>query len=87
MPATQVSLQSYTSEMLGYMASITADATDTLDNAQILYDGFNNRAEAVSGVNLDEELANTVVFQNAYSATARIVTVVDEMFQSLIDAT
>ncbi len=37
-----------------------------------------------SGVNLDEELGNLIVFQTAFSASARVVTAVDELFQELL---
>ena len=39
-----------------------------------------------SGVNLDEELGNLIVFQTAYSASARVLTAVDELFQELLNA-
>lgn len=39
-----------------------------------------------SGVNLDEELSNLIVIQTAYSAAARAVTAVDELFQELLNA-
>ncbi|RLA04745.1 MAG: flagellar hook-associated protein FlgK [Gammaproteobacteria bacterium] len=38
------------------------------------------------GVNLDEEAANLVRFQQAYQAAARIISVADEIFQTLINA-
>lgn len=85
LPDTKLTLQGYTSEMLGYLSAQSSGAQDNYDSAQALFDGFNTRAQAVSSVNLDEELSNTVIFQNSYSATARIVSVVDEMFKTLID--
>jgi flagellar hook-associated protein 1 FlgK len=39
----------------------------------------------VSGVSLDEEAANLIQFQRAYQAAARIVNVVDEMTQTVIN--
>jgi flagellar hook-associated protein 1 FlgK len=42
--------------------------------------------ESVSGVNLDEEAANLVRFQQAYQAAAQIITVADTVFQSLLSA-
>ena len=39
-----------------------------------------------SGVNLDEELSNLIVIQTAYSAAARAVSAVDELFQELLNA-
>ena len=42
------------------------------------------RAAAVSGVNLDEEMARMVQLQQAYSAAARLITVTDELFDELL---
>ena len=38
-----------------------------------------------SGVNLDEEAASLLEFQQAYQASARILTTARELFQSLMD--
>jgi flagellar hook-associated protein FlgK len=35
---------------------------------------------------MDEELSNLILLENAYAATARIITVSGEMFDSLIAA-
>jgi flagellar hook-associated protein 1 len=40
---------------------------------------------AVSGVSIDEEMANLIKYQRAYEASARVVRTVDEMFQSIIN--
>lgn len=84
LPSIGLTLSGYTSEMLGYIASLSAGATDDYTSAQTLYDGFKTRSDAITGVNLDEELANTVIFQNSYSASARIVTVVNQLFEDLL---
>lgn len=39
-----------------------------------------------SGVNLDEELGNLIMVQTAYSAAARVITAIDELFQELLNA-
>ena len=41
---------------------------------------------AVSGVNLDEEAGRILELQQAYQAAAKVVTVADAMFQTLLDA-
>lgn len=41
--------------------------------------------DAVSGVSLDEEMANLVKFQQAYTAAARLITMSDEMLTTLLD--
>lgn len=42
--------------------------------------------ESVSGVNLDEEAANMLKFQQSYSAAAQMISVADSLFESLINA-
>lgn len=42
--------------------------------------------DATSGVNLDEEMANLIKFQHAYSAAAKLITTADEMLQTLLNS-
>jgi flagellar hook-associated protein FlgK len=42
---------------------------------------------AQTGVNLDEEMTNMIMYQHAYTAAARFVTAVDEMLATLIERT
>jgi flagellar hook-associated protein 1 FlgK len=41
--------------------------------------------ESSAGVSLDEEMTNMLLYQRAYQASARVVTVVDEMMNTLIN--
>ncbi|GAB7189375.1 flagellar hook-associated protein FlgK [Kineococcus sp. NUM-3379] len=43
--------------------------------------------EAVSGVNIDEEMTNLVAFQHAYGAAARVLTTIDQALDTLINRT
>lgn len=42
--------------------------------------------EAISGVNLDEEAANLLRFQQAYAAAAQVISTADQLFQTLLTA-
>jgi len=44
----------------------------------------NSRVSANSGVNLDEELMALTQYQQSYAAGARILTVVDQLYQTLL---
>jgi flagellar hook-associated protein 1 FlgK len=60
--------------------AITASQTtqdDRLSEAQ-------SRQASDSGVNLDEELTNLTTYQQAYAAGARILTTVDQLYQTLL---
>ena len=39
----------------------------------------------MSSVSLDEEMTNMITFQQAYNANARMITVVDEMLDKIIN--
>jgi flagellar hook-associated protein 1 len=44
---------------------------------------LNSQRESISGVSLDEEMVNLIKFQQAYAASARMITVIEEMFDVL----
>ena len=43
------------------------------------------RRDSRSGVNLDEEAASLIHFQQMYSANAKVITTADQMFNSLLN--
>jgi len=64
-----------------------ASSTDVrVQSAEVLFEQANNRLTSVSGVNLDEEAADLLKYQTAYNAAARVVSVADELMQTLLDA-
>ncbi|AWB46237.1 flagellar hook-associated protein FlgK [Paenibacillus sp. CAA11] len=78
----------------GYMQSVVAQlgsesdhATKMVENGTLLADHAENLRQSVSSVSLDEEMANLIKFQQAYSASARLITTVDEMLDKLINST
>jgi len=44
---------------------------------------LNSRRESISGVSIDEEMIKMIKFQQAYNASARMITMVDEMLDTL----
>lgn len=54
-------------------------------NQKVLVDSLENRQESISGVSLDEEMANMIKFQHAYNAAARLISRVDQMLNTLIN--
>ena len=44
---------------------------------------LNTQRESISGVSLDEEMINLIKFQQAFAASARMITVIEEMFDVL----
>jgi flagellar hook-associated protein 1 FlgK len=63
-----------------HRAAVNGDAQKALLNQAI------EAREAISGVNLDEEAANLLKYQQAYQASAQVISVVNSLFQTLINA-
>ena len=51
----------------------------------IVQNQVNERRENVRGVSINEEASQLILFQRAYQAAARVVTVVDQMMQSVLN--
>jgi flagellar hook-associated protein 1 FlgK len=43
------------------------------------------RRQSTSAVSLDEEMTNMIQFQHAYNASARMVTMIDEMLDKIVN--
>lgn len=65
----------------------TRQANNAADTEGVLLDQAIAARESVSGVNLDEEAANLIRYQQAYQAAAQVIAVADEVFQTLLNAT
>ncbi|MFF2018090.1 flagellar hook-associated protein FlgK [Paenibacillus sp. NPDC058177] len=78
---------SYLSSMVGQLGIQSQEAKRQTENSDHLVQQVDARRQSVSGVSLDEEMSNMLVFQHAYSAAARFMTTYDELLDKLINAT
>jgi flagellar hook-associated protein 1 FlgK len=62
-------------------------AKDDEANLQTTVTAINDQRESVSGVSLDEEMTNLITFQRGYQASARTLTAMSEMLETLIEHT
>ncbi len=83
LPALNATLGGFATQILSSSATQAANAANQLDYAESLLTQLDTRLKNESGVNLDEELANLTVLQNAYGAAARVITVANELLQEL----
>lgn len=64
----------------------TLAATDTqLADQQLVERALNTQRESVSGVSLDEEMTDLIRFQKAFEASARLLTTVNEMLETVLN--
>jgi flagellar hook-associated protein 1 FlgK len=78
--------QSY-SALVGRLGGDVRTAHDEQVNAQTLATAIQNQRQSVSGVSLDEEMTNLISFQRGYQASARTLTALDGMLETLIEHT
>jgi flagellar hook-associated protein 1 FlgK len=65
----------------------TAQATTNQETTDRVLGSLTEQRQSVSGVSMDEEMANMVRFQRGYQAAARALTTMDEMLDTLINST
>lgn len=74
----------YASLVLANSSSKAASVENLNNAAGAIKDEVEARRTSIEGVNLDEELSNMVVFQQAYNAAARLVTVAQQLYDALL---
>jgi flagellar hook-associated protein 1 FlgK len=79
-----------TTSFTGYASQILSENANRADNntadselSQALFDSLKTKSDNVRSVNLDEEMSSLLLFQQSYAAAARVVTVVQRMFDAL----
>ena len=60
-------------------------AQNMLAQQNVIMGDLRNLRESISGVNIDEELADIIKFQHGYNAAARFISVMDELLDTVIN--
>ena len=85
--ATTTTLAAFGATVLSDMASKAEQSSLREKDSAALAAELEARISANSGVNLDEELANMILFQNAYAASARMIAAARDLFDILLQLT
>ena len=81
----QGTFQSYYKSLVGDLAVKGQEAERSAFNSKTLHLQISNNRDSMSSVSLDEEMTNMITFQQAYNANARMITVVDETLDKIIN--
>jgi flagellar hook-associated protein 1 FlgK len=73
------------SALVSGIGSDVGAAEDEQDQQQSLALFYRNYLESITGVESDEESANLVLFQEAYEASAKVMSVLQEILQTLVE--
>ncbi len=82
-----ISINENYGRLVSGIGATTHQAQAGLEAQGVVMTNAQAAVSSTSGVNLDEEAANLIRFQQAYQAVAQVVSVVSTMFDSLLAAT
>ena len=77
--------QDFYTGMIGDLAVMGDKAITNQFNSQTQMITVSNARSSMNSVSLDEEMTNMITFQQAYNANARMITVVDETLDKIIN--
>jgi flagellar hook-associated protein 1 FlgK len=85
-------LNNGTQSLIDYLNSVVSEvgmgakeASDNVANHESLITQFQNLRDSTSGVSLDEEFISLTKYQRGFQAGARVITTVNDMFETLIN--
>jgi len=81
---TSLSLNAAYQALVGTLGSDALSVQDAYRNQSDIVLSLENERQEVSGVSLDEELAELIQYQRAYQGMAKFISIVDELLDTLI---
>jgi flagellar hook-associated protein 1 FlgK len=84
MSSNSSSFNEFYSSVVGKVGSLAQMTKNNGEHSALVAEQLQLKQESVSGVSIDEEMTNLIRFQQAYSASARIISKVDELLDNII---
>lgn len=81
------SLNGFYNNLIGSLGVQSQNAINNSTNQDSMVNQTKNMRDAISGVNLDEELTAMIKYQKGYNGCARLLTAMDELLDKLINGT
>lgn len=78
-------LDAYFKDIIDKLGVQSQDAKRQATNQEAMVTSLTNSKASVSGVSLDEEMANLIQFQHAYQANAKVISTVDSLLDVVIN--
>ncbi len=83
---TSASLSDYANSSVSWLQSQNQAASNQLDYQNSVVSQATTALSNATGVNLDTEMTNMLNIENSYTTTAKLLTTVNDMFTSLLNA-
>ena len=85
--ASTATLSNYGAQIVGQTATAAAAATQNNTYQTQLQTQLKSTLQSKTGVNLDQELSNLTIYQNAYGASAHVISTIQTMYDALMNIT
>ena len=82
-PTISRTFAGYAAEIISTTSTLAASNKRDSEKQESLVEALQFKSDAVRGVNLDQEMADLLVFEQAYAAAARVISVIQNMIQVL----
>jgi flagellar hook-associated protein 1 FlgK len=77
-------IEDYYHSMVGSIGIVSSSISRDTEFSEMMVNELNTLRNSISGVSLDEEMTNLIKYQHAYQAAAKLITISDEMLDTLI---
>jgi flagellar hook-associated protein 1 FlgK len=82
----QGTVSSYLQQVISQQGNASTLATQLKDGQSVVVSTLQSKFNSTSAVNIDTEMSNLIQVQNTYAANAHIMSVVQSMMQTLLQA-
>jgi flagellar hook-associated protein 1 FlgK len=77
-------IEDYYHAMVGSIGIVSSSISRNTEFSEMMVNELNTLRDSISAVSLDEEMTNLIKYQHAYQAAAKLITISDEMLDTLI---
>ncbi|MDR2486317.1 MAG: flagellar hook-associated protein FlgK [Treponema sp.] len=85
MVGQQGTFDDYFADAVGRIGLLGEQSNRALETQNLVMKQLRDMRQSVSGVNMDEELANMIKYQHGYAAAARFITTMNSMLDTIIN--
>jgi flagellar hook-associated protein 1 len=82
--SVSTTIEDYYHAMVGSIGIVSSSISRNAEFSEMMVNELNTLRDSISAVSLDEEMTNLIKYQHAYQAAAKLITISDEMLDTLI---
>lgn len=82
--SVSTTIEDYYHAMVGSIGIASSSISRNTEFSEMMVNELNTLRDSISAVSLDEEMTNLIKYQHAYQAAAKLITISDEMLDTLI---